>query len=74
VTFRHLEFIVNWPTIERQQAGNREINPFQMTSLTDMLLQQGLIEEHDEHTQTSRIKVIRLTEQGCQALSKHGAR
>jgi len=39
--------------------------------LKDKLLKQGLIQEHDEHTQTGRLKVVRLTEQGCQALSEH---
>jgi len=34
--FRHLEFIVNCPTIERQRAGNREINPFRIRDLRGM--------------------------------------
>jgi DNA-binding MarR family transcriptional regulator len=40
--------------------------------LKDKLIERGLIQEHEEHTQTGRIKVVRLTEQGWQALSERG--
>jgi len=39
--------------------------------LKDKLVQQGLIQEHDEHTPTGRIKVVRLTEKGELAMSEH---
>ena len=38
--------------------------------LKNKLVQQELIDERDEHTQTGRLKVVRLTEQGRGALSE----